>query len=134
MSDSAAVVSLDEFRKVKEVPVKLERVPSSADWSAIDVMCHRLMLTEDSQYRPRIILAAILIEAANCPHARIIWREIRELIEAPFRAVVGDEPRYQPMIDRWHELNNLSNDFWRNFAARPMPHIDDRSAGHSLCN
>jgi hypothetical protein len=56
------------------------------------------------------------------------------MIEAPFRAVEGDEPRYQPMIDRWHELNNLSNDFWRNFAARPMPRIDDRLAGHSLCN
>jgi hypothetical protein len=132
MSDPAAVISLDGFRKSKERPVKKERIPSASDWASIETMCRRLQLTEESQYRVRIILAALLIEAANNASARVCWLAIRELIESPFRAVVGDEPRYQPMLDRWHELNNLSNDFWHNYAIGTMPCIDDRSAGYSL--
>jgi hypothetical protein len=126
------MISLDGFRKSKERPMKRERIPSASDWASIETMCRRLQLTEESQYRVRIILAALLIEAANNASARVCWLAIRELIESPFRAVVGDEPRYQPLLDRWHELNKLSNDFWRNYAIGTMPCIDDRSVGYSL--
>jgi hypothetical protein len=131
MSD---MVNLDEYRKSKERPVEKQRIPSSADWHALDLMCERLLLTEESQYRVRILLGGLLIEAANSAHARVCWRAIRELIEAPFREVVGDEPRYQPLLDRWHQLNKLSNDFWRYYATSPKPSIDDRPAGYSRCN
>jgi hypothetical protein len=133
-SDGVVMVSLDHFRKSKVRPVHKERIPSASDWAAIDTMCRRLHLPEKSQFRVRILLGALLIEAANSAHARVCWRAIRERIEAPFREVVGDEPRYQPILDRWHELNAMSNAFWRDWAIGTKPFIDDRSAGFSICN
>jgi hypothetical protein len=62
---NAEVISLEGFRKSREAPVKLERIPSSSDWAAIETMCSRLLLTEESQYRVRIILGALLIEAGT---------------------------------------------------------------------
>jgi hypothetical protein len=131
---SVVMINLDEYRKSKERPVEKERIPSGSDWAAIDTMCERHQLTAESQYRVRILLGGLLIEAANSPHARVCWRAIRAHIEAPFRPVVGDEPQYQPAIERWHKINAMSNAFWRDWAIGTKPFIDDRSAGFSNCN